>query len=98
MNSNYKIENEIQKTIDLLEQGSALADGDQFYGKVLNKMRKKSAAKNRYIKPALMTILIIVNILSGYFIYNSYRSKEADYYKQLISKEYFIENSTYFNF
>lgn len=67
MNKKEKIEQEIQKTLDLLDQPQNLAPNPFFYTRVRQRLDEKSQSHPKIslaavLKPALMTVLLAMNL------------------------------------
>ncbi len=79
MNKKEKIEEEIRKTLDVFEQKESLPPNPYFYTRVQQRIRERSGSKFTvvgFLKPVLLTILLLINV--GTFIW--YFNSSEDYH------------------
>lgn len=68
MNKKETIEEEIQKTLDLIEQGETIPPDPYFYSKIMNRIEQKNRKRSLYhsiLKPAFWIFLFLINIGSA---------------------------------
>ena len=74
MDKKEKIEEEIRKTLDLFEQKQSLPPNPYFYTRVQQRIRERSGSKSTimgFLKPALLTILLLINAATFIWYFNS---------------------------
>ena len=79
MNNKEKIEEEIRKTLVMFEQKESLPPNPYFYTRVQQRIKEHSANNFTlwgFLKPALLSILLLINV--GTFIW--YFNSSEDYY------------------
>ncbi len=88
MNKKEIIEEEIRKTLDMFEQKESLPPNPYFYTRVQQKIKEKSENNStmwRYLKPALLTILLLINVSTFIWYFNSTENySAAENQKELI--------------
>jgi hypothetical protein len=74
MNKKEIIEEEIRKTLEVFEQKESLPTNPYFYTRAQQRI-KESPENNsmmwRYLKPALLTILLLINVSTFIWYFNS---------------------------
>lgn len=79
MNKKEKIEEEVKKTLGMLDQKESLPPNPYFYTRVQQRIKANSENNStvwRYLKPALLIILLLINVSTFIWYYNS----SEDYY------------------
>lgn len=79
MDKKEKIEEEVRKTLGMLDQNESLPPNPYFYTRVQQRINERSGSKSTslgFLKPALLTILLLINL--GTFIW--YFNSSEDYY------------------
>jgi hypothetical protein len=79
MNRKEKIEEEVRKTLGMLDQKESLPPNPYFYTRVKQRINEQSGSKSKtigFLKPALLTILLLINAATFIWYYNS----TEDYY------------------
>ena len=70
MNKKEKIEQEIQKTLDLFDSAEKLPRNPYFYTRLqarLDERRRKRSIYSAILKPALLTVLVVVNLGTAFW-------------------------------
>ena len=65
MNKKVKIEEEVKKTLGMLDQQESLPPNPFFYTRIQQRIKEKSEGKFAFLgflKPALLTGLVVINI------------------------------------
>ena len=78
MDKKEKIEEEIRKTLDVFDQKQSLPPNPYFYTRVQQRINERSGSKSTtmgFLKPALLTILLLINVAT--FIW--YNNSSANY-------------------
>ncbi len=85
MNKKEKIEDEIKKTLDVFEQKESLPPNPYFYTRVQQRIRERSGSKSTimgFLKPALLTILLLINVGTFIWYFNSIEDYHANESRQ----------------
>jgi hypothetical protein len=86
MDKKEKIEEEIRKTLEVFDQKQSLPPNPYFYTRVQQRINERSGSKSTnlgFLKPALLTFLLLINV--GTFIW--YFNSDEDYYASESSQE-----------
>ena len=78
MDKKEKIEEEIRKTLEVFDQKQSLPPNPYFYTRVQQRINERSGSKSTtmgFLKPALLTILLLINVAT--FIW--YNNSSANY-------------------
>ena len=73
MNKKEKIEEEIRKTLAVFEQKQSLPPNPYFYTRVQQRINERSGSKSTtmgFLKPALLTILLLINVSTFIWYFN----------------------------
>lgn len=99
MNKKEKIEREINKTLEQFEKAERLPANPFFFTRVqqrINERSVKQPAINRFLKPALVTGLLAVNILTfvWYFTVNNVNDTTSSRQEliELLSADFNLDN------
>ena len=106
MEKNFKIEEEITKTIQSIDSIENIECTPFFYTKLMGRIesQKKSREQSEftfnirdYLRPALLISIVTVNILTGIFIFKNSTEKisERTEYIESLAKEFSIQQSNY---
>jgi len=74
MNKKEKIEQEIQKTLDQFQRAEKLVPNQYFYSRILQRLDERNEHKVfsfATMKPALLTVLVVVNVVTSYWYFAS---------------------------
>ncbi|MGD8780619.1 MAG: hypothetical protein PVH88_16835 [Ignavibacteria bacterium] len=102
MKLNKKIEEEVKKTMDLLEEKGSVKPNPFFYTRVkarYDEIKNTSTAKESsyvqlVLKPAFLAVVISLNIVSGYFLLkDEEQSFNRDDFINALSEDYSISYS-----
>jgi hypothetical protein len=105
-NKKKQIEEEVKKTLDLLDQVEEIEPNPYFYTRLQGRLRNQEAeqrsalfhifrAKN--LRLAFLAIVIVINIVSGIvFLQNgSYQTYDGSENLDAIAREYFLTNEDF---
>ncbi len=73
MNKKEKIEEEIRKTLAVFEQKQSLPPNPYFYTRAQQRINERSGSKSTtmgFLKPALLTILLLINVSTFIWYFN----------------------------
>lgn len=74
MNKQTKIEKEISKTLENFEKTEHLPPNPYFYAQVMARLEEKHKKQNAFsllLKPALLAALLLINVFTMLWYYNS---------------------------
>lgn len=74
MDKKGKIEEEVRKTLDVLDQKELLPPNPYFYTRVQQRIKANSENNYtvwRYLKPALLIILLLINVSTFIWYFNN---------------------------
>lgn len=106
MEKNLKIEEEIDKTLRSVDSIEMIECTPLFYTKLMGRIESQEKSQEQseftfnirdYLRPALLIIIVAVNLLTGIFIYKNSTeqiSNRTEYIESL-SKEFSIKQSNY---
>ena len=106
MDRKKKIEEEIARTLDAFDRVERLPEDPYFYTRLQARLRERETDKIglfKFLRPAIVTALLIVNIVTAFFYLSADTSGQTTDSRQqivlLLSKELGIEQSenTIFN-
>ncbi len=106
MEKNFKIEEEIEKTLRSVDNTEKIECSPFFYTKLMGRIESKEKSQEQsefkfnirdYLRPALLILIITLNILTGIFIYENSAGQKSERieYIESLSKEFSIQQSNY---
>lgn len=100
MNADKNIQNEVDKTLNSLDNWQMVNADAFFYTRLSAKLEKKTQASTAFnwlfntpiLKPALVAAALIINITS--ILYLSYQSTSETDFTEAFTSEYMLDQST----
>ena len=106
MKKKHKIEEVIDMTLSSVDRNEKIECTPFFYTKLMGRIESQEKSRERselkfnirdYLRPALLVLIVAVNLLTGIFIYKNSTEQisERTEYIESLSKEFSIQQSNY---